>query len=146
AKANPKIKATARMQSSLARSSDIILYGKARDKPFPQRRAMKLHLSTYVYGEPRRPHEGVRIGCARLPVRGVRKKEYAARNIMDVWLPTVAPSRQLLAWALKNGLEDEKTWTAYVRRYRREMKETDARQTIALLAAIARHTPIALGC
>ncbi|MET0540000.1 MAG: DUF488 family protein [Xanthobacteraceae bacterium] len=107
---------------------------------------MKLHLSTYIYGEPRRRHEGVRIGCARLPVRGVRKAEYVTRNIMDVWLPTVAPSRELLAWALKNGLEEEKTWTTYARRYRREMQETDARQTIAFLALIARHTPIALGC
>jgi uncharacterized protein YeaO (DUF488 family) len=107
---------------------------------------MPLHLSTYVYGEPRRGNEGVRIGCARLPARGVRKEEYAARGIMDAWLPTVAPSRELLAWALKNDLADDKTWNTYVRRYRREMKDTDARQTIALLAIIARHTPISLGC
>jgi uncharacterized protein YeaO (DUF488 family) len=107
---------------------------------------MRLQLSTYAYGEPRRRNEGLRIGCARLPARGVRKEEYAARDIMDVWLPTVAPSRELLAWALKHNLADEKTWTTYVRRYRREMKETDARQTIALLAAIARHTPVSLGC
>jgi uncharacterized protein YeaO (DUF488 family) len=107
---------------------------------------MPLHLSTYVYGEPRRRREGVRIGCARLPARGVRKEEYAARGIMDVWLPTVAPSRELLGWALKNDLADDKTWNTYVRRYRREMKDTDARQTIALLALIAENMPISLGC
>jgi uncharacterized protein YeaO (DUF488 family) len=67
---------------------------------------MSLQLSTYRYGEPRGRHGDVRIGCARLPVRGVRKEEYAARDIMD----------------------------------------TEARQTIALLAAIAWHTPISLGC
>jgi uncharacterized protein YeaO (DUF488 family) len=107
---------------------------------------MGLQLSTYVYGEPRRRNEGLRIGCARLPVRGVRKEEYARRDFMDVWLPAVAPSRELLAWALKHDLADDRIWSAYVRRYRREMTATDARQTIALLAAIARHTPISLGC
>jgi uncharacterized protein YeaO (DUF488 family) len=107
---------------------------------------MSLQLSTYRYGEPRGGHEGVRIGCARLPVRGVRKEEYAARDIMDVWLPTVAPSRELLAWALDHDLAQEKTWRTYVRRYDGEMKKTEARQTIALLAAIAWHTPISLGC
>jgi len=76
----------------------------------------------------------------------VRKEEYAARNIMDVWLPTVAPTRALLAWALDHDLAEEKTWRTYVRRYDGEMKKTEARQTIALLAAIARHTPISLGC
>jgi uncharacterized protein YeaO (DUF488 family) len=105
-----------------------------------------LQLSTYVYGEPRRRREGVRIGCARLPVRGVRKEDYARRDLMDVWLPPVAPSRELLSWALEHDLANEKTWRTYVRRYRREMEATDARQTIALLAAIARHTPISLGC
>ncbi len=107
---------------------------------------MGLQLSTYVYGEPRRRNEGLRIGCARLPVRGVRKEEYGKRDFMDVWLPTVAPSRELLAWALKHDLANEKAWSTYVRRYRREMKATDARQTVALLAAIARHTPVSLGC
>jgi uncharacterized protein YeaO (DUF488 family) len=31
-------------------------------------------------------------------------------------------------------------------RYRREMQGTDARQTIQLLAELARRTPIAVGC
>ena len=87
---------------------------------------MPLQLSTYRYGEPRGRHGGVRIGCARLPVRGVRKEEYAARDIMDVWLPTVAPSRELLAWALDHDLAQEKTWRTYVRRYDGEMKKTEA--------------------
>jgi uncharacterized protein YeaO (DUF488 family) len=51
--------------------------------------AMKLHLSTYAYRDKRRPNEGLRLGCARYPVRGVRKERYAAEDIMDVWLPTV---------------------------------------------------------
>jgi uncharacterized protein YeaO (DUF488 family) len=37
-------------------------------------------------------------------------------------------------------------WRSYARRYRREMGKTDARQTIALLAQLARRTPLSLGC
>ncbi len=107
---------------------------------------MPMRLSTYAYRDRRRRGEGLRIGCARLPVRGVRTKDYAKLNIMDVWLPTVAPSRKLLAWALKQDLANPKTWKTYVRRYRGEMKETDARQTIRALAHIARRIPISLGC
>ena len=107
---------------------------------------MSLQLSTYRYGEPRGGHEGVRIGCARLPVRGVRKEEYAARDIMDVWLPTLAPSKELLSWIRSKNVEDEKTWNAFLRRYRAEMKETAPRQTIRVLAQLAKTTPISVGC
>src|SRR5262245_330560 len=101
ANASPTTIATVLMRSSLPRSvGDDYLRQNRRQWPVS---FMALHLSTYAYGEPRRRNEGVRIGCARLPVRGVRKEQYAARDIMDVWLPTVAPSRELLAWALKNN-------------------------------------------
>jgi len=73
-------------------------------------------------------------------------KEYATRNIMDVWLPTVAPSRGLLTWARENHLENAKTWKTFVSRYRTEMKKTDPRQTIAALAELAKRTPISIGC
>ena len=65
---------------------------------------------------------------------------------MDVWLPTVAPSRELVGWARSHDLEDPKVWAAYLRRYRSEMKRTDARQTIEALARLAQRTPISLGC
>jgi len=67
-------------------------------------------------------------------------------NIMDVWLPTLAPSRKLLNWALQRDMDNPKVWDTYVRRYRSEMKDTNARQTIALLARIAKQMPISLGC
>jgi uncharacterized protein YeaO (DUF488 family) len=105
-----------------------------------------LRLSTYRYQEKRRPGEGLRLGCARHLFRGVRQEDYAKRDIMDVWLPTVAPSRDLLAWALKSDIENPKVWNTYLRRYRAQMKKTDARQTIRALAALAQHTPISIGC
>ena len=107
---------------------------------------MKLLLSTYAYRDKRRPNEGLRLGCARYPVRGVRKERYAAEDIMDVWLPTVAPSRALVAWAMKHDLQNPSNWKTYVRRYRNEMKKTDSRQTIWALAALAKRTPISIGC
>jgi uncharacterized protein YeaO (DUF488 family) len=107
---------------------------------------MALRISTYFYGDRRRRGEGLRIGCARYLVRGVRAAEFARRNIMDVWLPTLAPSRKLLAWALQRDLDDPKVWSTYVRRYRSEMKQTNARQTIRLLAQVATEMPISLGC
>jgi uncharacterized protein YeaO (DUF488 family) len=107
---------------------------------------MPLHLSNYSYGSKRRRGEGLRLGCARYLPRGVRKEDYAATDMMDVWLPTVAPSRELLSWARKNNLDDSKTWDAYARRYRAEMKKTDARQTIRALAELAKRTAISVGC
>jgi uncharacterized protein YeaO (DUF488 family) len=107
---------------------------------------MTFRLSTYSYGDKRRRGEGLRLGCTRFLPRGVRKDDYAASNIMDVWLPTIAPSRKLLSWALKKDLGDPKIWNAFARRYRTEMKATDARQTIQALAQLARRTPISVGC
>jgi uncharacterized protein YeaO (DUF488 family) len=105
-----------------------------------------LQLSNYSFRSKRRRGEGLRLGCTRYVARGVPKQDYAALDIMDVWLPTVAPSRELLTWARRNGLEDSKTWKTYVRRYRSEMKKTNARQTIQALAELAKRTPISIGC
>lgn len=107
---------------------------------------MALRLSTYAYGEASKRGEGLRLGCARFPMRGVRKQDYAKRNIMDVWLPVVAPSKELVAWATKSDLADPKVWRTFVRRYRSEMSDTNARQTILALAKLAERTPIAIGC
>src|SRR5690606_10004203 len=47
-------------------------------------------------GSPRAADEGLRIGTVRRPPRGVPKSEYAARDLYDVWLPTLAPSEPLV--------------------------------------------------
>jgi uncharacterized protein YeaO (DUF488 family) len=103
---------------------------------------MALRVSTYRIGSPRRKGEGLRVGTVRLPARGVRKSEYAKRDLFDVWLPLVAPGRELL----KSYNAGKKTSAQLFRAYKAEMKEPAARHTIELLAAIAREMPIAVGC
>ena len=103
---------------------------------------MNLRLSTYRLGSPRDEGEGLRIGTTRYLPRGVKKADYAARDYFDVWLPLLAPSRELLAWYR----EADRAPTDFFRRYRKEMSATDPRQAIALLAHLAKRTPIAVGC
>jgi len=74
--------------------------------------------------------------------RGVRKDDYARRDYFDVWLPNLAPSRELL----RTFKEGDLTVKQFFRRYRAELKATESRQLIELLAAIAERTPIAIGC
>jgi uncharacterized protein YeaO (DUF488 family) len=96
-------------------------------------------------GTPRARGEGLRIGTVRRPPRGVRKDEYAARDYFDVWLPDVAPSRDLVAWVMAAPLTPRR-WVTFSRRYRREMRQPAARRLIALLAALSSHTNFSVGC
>ena len=103
---------------------------------------MPLHLSTVQIGSPRQPREGLRIGTVRFLPRGVRKSEYGERNLFDVWLPILAPSRELL-----RAYRDGKVSPArFFQSYRHEMTEPDPRQVIQLLAALARQTPLSVAC
>ena len=103
---------------------------------------VSMHVSTYRIGSARKKNEGLRIGTVRFLPRGVPKREYARRDLFDVWLPLVAPSRELVK-AFKSGT---KTAAQFFRAYRAEMKQPGARHTIELLAAISQRTPIAVGC
>ena len=96
-------------------------------------------------GTPRGPGEGLRIGTVRRPPRGVRKEHYASRDYFDAWLPELAPSAPLVAWALSKPFTPSR-WTAYARRYRAEMREPAAQRLIALLAALSSRTDFAVGC
>ncbi len=101
-----------------------------------------LPFRTVRLGAPRAPAEGLRLGTVRFLPRGVAKADYARLDWFDVWLPILAPSRELL-----RELRDGKLSTArFFQRYRREMAETDPRQVIAALAELARRTPVAVGC
>jgi len=95
-------------------------------------------------GSPRAAGEGVRLGTVRRPPRGVPKAEYASRDFYDVWLPELAPSEALL----KQGLvaDDERSWRAFVRRYRAEMKRPEAARLLTVLAALSRQTNFSVGC
>ena len=47
-------------------------------------------------GSPGAKNKGLRIGTARRPPMGVRKEDYASKDIYDVWFPNLSPSEALL--------------------------------------------------
>ena len=105
-----------------------------------------MKLRTYQVGSPRTRADGLRIGTVRFLPRGVKKEDYGRRDCFDVWLPLLAPSRDLIRW-LKSGAITDTRWAQFAKRYASEMlTNTDCRQTIQLLAAIAKRTPISIGC
>jgi uncharacterized protein YeaO (DUF488 family) len=104
-----------------------------------------LKLSTFRIGEPRKPDEGLRLGTVRLLPRGIRKQDYAKRDQFDLWLPLLAPSRELMRWFL-DGPRTEARFKTFARRYQKEMSATDPRQGIALIAELTRRIPLAVGC
>jgi uncharacterized protein YeaO (DUF488 family) len=104
-----------------------------------------LTLTVVRLGSPRRRGEGVRIGTARRPPRGVRKSDYARRNFYDVWLPELAPSQKWVSWALSQPWTDAR-WRKYARHYRREMSDPRAQRLIELLAALSKSTRVSIGC
>jgi uncharacterized protein YeaO (DUF488 family) len=107
-----------------------------------ERGPINLKFRTVQIGTPREPGEGLRIGTVRFPPRGVPKDEYQERNLFDVWLPVIAPSRELLRAFHDSGM----TFPRFAERYRREMSKTAPRQVIKLLAEMAKATPISVGC
>jgi uncharacterized protein YeaO (DUF488 family) len=96
-------------------------------------------------GSPRGPHEGIRLGTVRRPPRGVPKAEYARRDYFDVWLPDLAPSAALFAWAREAPLTDRR-WSTFVRSYRSEMGRPAPKRLIELLAALSATGELAVGC
>ena len=96
-------------------------------------------------GTPRARDEGLRLGTVRRPPRGVKKSDFARENWYDVWVPDVAPSAQLVSWALADPWTDER-WKRYTREYIREMKAPSAQRLITLLAALSRDTNFSVGC
>ena len=95
-------------------------------------------------GSPRGKNEGLRIGTVRRPPRGVKKEDYAAKNIYDVWFPNLAPSEPLLKEALSKT--DEKSWKVFKRKFMAEMKLPGAKRDLDLLAALSHQTNFAIGC
>jgi uncharacterized protein YeaO (DUF488 family) len=95
-------------------------------------------------GTPRHPQEGTRIGTVRRPPRGVKKDRYAADDWYDVWYPELSPSQALVTQALK--AETEAEWNAFVRAFKKEMKEPAAARTLDLLAALSHTADFSVGC
>jgi uncharacterized protein YeaO (DUF488 family) len=95
-------------------------------------------------GSPRERGEGLRIGTVRRPPRGVRKSEYAALDFYDVWLPTLAPSSALVKAA--HGTMDDRGFSSFARRYRREMAQPETSRLLDLLAALSHSSNFSVGC
>lgn len=95
-------------------------------------------------GSPRAPDEGTRIGTVRRPPRGVPKSEFARQNWYDVWFPVLAPSAETMK--LGQAAETPAQWTAFTKRYRKEMVASEAAQALALLAALSKDSHFSVGC
>ena len=96
-------------------------------------------------GTPRAPGEGLRLGTVRQPPRGVRREDHARLDYYDLWLPDLAPSAALLAYARTAPLTGE-SWKTFSRRYRREMSQPGPRRILALLAALSAQANFSVGC
>jgi uncharacterized protein YeaO (DUF488 family) len=95
-------------------------------------------------GTQRAAGEGLRIGTVRRPPRGVPKGEFSKQNWYDVWLPDLAPSEALVK--LGQRAEEEKDWTAFARKYRKEMASPARARVLDLLAALSHHSNFSVGC
>ena len=95
-------------------------------------------------GTPRTPGEGLRVGTVRRPPRGVPKREHAAQNWYDVWLPELAPSAQVVK--LGQAAATEREWSAFARRYRAEMAAPEKVRLLDLFAALSRQSDFSMGC
>ena len=95
-------------------------------------------------GSRREPNEGLRIGTVRRPPRGVKKEDYASKNIYDVWFPNLSPSESLLKEFFP--LNDQKSWKLFGRKFIAEMKKPEAKKDLDLLAALSHQTNMAIGC
>jgi uncharacterized protein YeaO (DUF488 family) len=107
----------------------------------------KLRLRTFRIGAEPRPGEGLRIGATRRPPRGVARARWAAEGYFDVWMPSLAPSEALLRRVRPHEIDDARRFRAFLDAYERELLgSAERRQTVELVAAVARRTPVAIGC
>jgi uncharacterized protein YeaO (DUF488 family) len=97
------------------------------------------------FGSPRAPGEGPRLGTVVRPPRGVRKEDWARRDYFDLWLPDLAPSAALVAYARAEPLT-AKRWETFARRYRSEMRRPAQQRLLALLALVSAQADLAVGC
>ena len=102
-------------------------------------------ISVVRLGTDRLPNEGSRLGTVRRPPRGVRKQDFAKRNYYDVWVPDLAPSAQLVSWALVDDWTDAR-WKRFRKEYMKEMNEAEPKRLIAILATLSRDANFSVGC
>jgi len=96
-------------------------------------------------GTERHADEGTRLGTVRRPPRGVKKSDFARLDYYDVWVPDLAPSAQLVSWALADPWTDAR-WKRYEKAYLKEMKEPHVQRLLALLSTLSQTTNFSVGC
>jgi uncharacterized protein YeaO (DUF488 family) len=106
-----------------------------------------LKLNTFQIGAPPKRAEGLRLGTTRRPPRGVPRARWQRDGYFDVWFPIVAPSASLIRRTRRaKDFDSPAAWQRFFKAYERKMKRTEPRQAIEMLAALAKRTPIAIGC
>jgi uncharacterized protein YeaO (DUF488 family) len=95
-------------------------------------------------GTVRKHEEGVRIGTVRRPPRGVPKSEYASLDYYDVWLPNLAPSRELMKLGKTVGSDED--WGVFAKKYRAEMAVPEKSRLLDLLAVLSHGAHFSVGC
>ncbi len=103
-----------------------------------------MSISIVRLGSPRGTGEGLRIGTVRRPPRGVSKQDFARLDCYDVWFPNLSPSAELVKEAL--AAHDDRAWSAFARKFRREMSAPDRSRELDLLAALSHKANLSLGC
>ncbi len=96
-------------------------------------------------GSPRAKDEGTRLGTVRRPPRGVKKDDFAKLDYFDVWLPELAPTQDLVSWAMGEELTPAR-WKTFERKYRAEMKAPEKQHLLSALAALSKHADFSVGC
>ena len=95
-------------------------------------------------GQPRSRNEGLRIGTVRRPPRGVPASRFASDDWYDVRYPDLSPSPELVK--LGQSARTDREWSAFKKRFRKEMTQPTARRTLDLLAALSHTTNLSVGC
>ena len=102
-----------------------------------------MSISIVKLGSRRAKNEGLRIGTVRRPPRGIRKQDYASKNIYDVWFPNLSPSEDLLKEFFP---ANQQTWKTFKRKFLAEMKAAGPRRDLELLAALSHQVNFSIGC
>ena len=105
-----------------------------------------LGLRTFQIKAPPKRGEGLRIGTTRRPPRGVPRARWKRDGYFDVWFPVVAPSAALLERIRGKDFDTPAVRHQFFEAYRRELQHPPAKHAVAVLAALAQRTPIAVGC
>jgi uncharacterized protein YeaO (DUF488 family) len=96
------------------------------------------------------PKGALRLATVRYLPRGLSEAERKKRDLYDIWLPLLAPSAELLAWAKKHGFpqaDNVTAWKKFSERFAKEMSSSaEKREALKMVAALAKRTDISVGC